>query len=84
MLAELVDELRRHGIRLVLARDIGQVRDFLGQMGEPTAPAYPSVEAAVDALAPRQLNHTVRMMPPSARLDDAGGNRMRGGSPCSC
>ena len=50
MLAELFDDLRRDGIQLVLARDIGQVRDFLGQMGEPTAPAYPSVEAAVDAL----------------------------------
>ena len=50
MLAELFDDLRRDGIQLVLARDIGQVRDFLGQLGEPTAPAYPSVEAAVDAL----------------------------------
>ena len=50
MLAELFEDLRRDGIQLVLARDIGQVRDFLGQMGEPTAPAYPSVEAAVDAL----------------------------------
>jgi sulfate permease, SulP family len=50
MLAELFDDLRRGGIQLVLARDIGQVRDFLRQTGEPTAPAYPSVEAAVDAL----------------------------------
>ena len=50
MLAELFEDLRRDGIQLVIARDIGQVRDFLGQMGEPTAPAYPSVEAAVAAL----------------------------------
>jgi sulfate permease, SulP family len=50
MLAELFDDLRRDGIELVIARDIGQVRDFLRQTGEQTVPAYPSVEAAVDAL----------------------------------
>ena len=33
--------------------------------------------------APRQLNHTVRMMSAPDSLNDAVGNRIRGGSPCS-
>ena len=53
MLALLADDLERQGVRLVVARDIGQVRDVLRRAGEdrPLAPAYPTVQAAVQALA---------------------------------
>jgi len=44
MLEELAEDLRRDGVALVIARDIGQVRDVLG--GE-TQRVYPTVEAAV-------------------------------------
>ncbi len=84
MLAELFDDLRRDGIQLVIARDIGQVRDFL-RLDRRTDGTRVSVSAGRRGCAAAgQLNHTVRMMPPSDRLDDAGGNRMRGGSHCSC
>jgi MFS superfamily sulfate permease-like transporter len=54
--AEMVERLRTllaaQGTRLVLARDIGQVRDVLGRTGDDVdaATVYPSVSAAVDAL----------------------------------
>jgi sulfate permease, SulP family len=54
--AEMLERLRillsARGIRLLLARDIGQVRDVLGSAGDEvdTATVYPSVGAAVDAL----------------------------------
>jgi hypothetical protein len=51
MLGGVAEELRRRGVRLMLARDIGQVRDLLGR--EAPDPAlqhvYPTVQAAVDA-----------------------------------
>jgi high affinity sulfate transporter 1 len=56
--AEMVERLRTllaaKGTRLVLARDIGQVRDVLGRAGDEVdaATVYPSVSAAVDALRP--------------------------------
>lgn len=51
MLDELAAELKRDGVRMLLARDIGQVRDVLRMSGEDISQAevYPSVRAAVDA-----------------------------------
>lgn len=54
--AEMIERLRTlleaRGIRLVLARDIGQVRDVLGRSGDDVdaATVFPSVSAAVNAL----------------------------------
>jgi anti-anti-sigma factor len=51
MLIGLGHDLQRHGTRLVLARQIGQVRDVLTTEQRPTAiEIHPSVRAAVDAL----------------------------------
>jgi SulP family sulfate permease len=52
MLVQLDDELRRRGVRLVVARDIGQVRDVLRRTeGDgPLLTAYPTVRQAVEAL----------------------------------
>jgi anti-anti-sigma factor len=51
MLIELSRDLQRQGKRLVLARQIGQVREVLATQQGPTAiEIYPSVQAAVDAL----------------------------------
>ena len=52
MLVAAHEELRANGVRLVLARDVGQVRDVLGCIsddGDPPA-SYPTIEAAVKAL----------------------------------
>ncbi len=54
--AEMIERLRTllagQGKQLVLARDIGQVRDVLGRAGDDVdaATVYPSVSAAVDAV----------------------------------
>jgi SulP family sulfate permease len=52
MLVQLDDELARRGVRLIMARDIGQVRDVLRRTEEdgPLLAAYPTVQQAVDAL----------------------------------
>jgi len=53
MLVATHDELRSQGLRLVVARNVGQVRDVLRcitQDGDLTM-SYPRVDAAVDALA---------------------------------
>ncbi len=51
MLDELTADLHRRGVRLVVARDVGQVRDVLARSGGAPAPEYfPSVRAAVDAV----------------------------------
>ena len=51
MLSELVEDLGRRGVQLVVARDVGQVRDVVRDAGESgTVPLYPTVEAAVEAL----------------------------------
>jgi len=50
MLIELTEDLEGQGVRLVIARDIGQVRDLLGKAGAPSGPAYPSLQAAVEAV----------------------------------
>jgi sulfate permease, SulP family len=51
MLDELAGELKRDGVRLLLARDIGQVRDVLRKAGGDISHqrVYPTVRAAVDA-----------------------------------
>jgi sulfate permease, SulP family len=53
MLAELTDELRDRGIRLLIAREVGQVRDVVRHVVEDRVftNLYPTVEAAVDAAA---------------------------------
>jgi len=54
MLMELGHDLRAQGKRLVLAREIGQVRDAIDHTGSGSAPpeieTYPTVRAAVAAL----------------------------------
>jgi sulfate permease, SulP family len=48
MLDELTAELRRRGVRLVIAREVGQVRDVLAATGEAIVPEqYRSVREAV-------------------------------------
>ena len=48
MLTQVRDDLARDGVRLVVARDIGQVRDVLQRAGaEDEAVVYPTVEDAV-------------------------------------
>jgi sulfate permease, SulP family len=51
MLAALEQQLRERGVRLLIARDIGQVRDVLCSATDDPALAqvYPSVQAAVEA-----------------------------------
>jgi anti-anti-sigma factor len=52
MLAELHEDLERQGVRLVVARDVGQVRDIVRSAGEaPQVQLYPTVQAAVDAVS---------------------------------
>lgn len=46
------EELERRGVKLVIARDIGQVRDVLETAPETVkARAYPTVQAAVEDLS---------------------------------
>jgi MFS superfamily sulfate permease-like transporter len=55
MLTELGDDLRRDGIELVLARDLGNVRDLLRRAdGQHALRNYPTVRAAVSALQTRR------------------------------
>ena len=51
MLAALAEDLERDGVVLILAREVGQVRDLLGvaEGDKPLIRTYPSVRAAVDA-----------------------------------
>jgi sulfate permease, SulP family len=52
MLVAAHEELRRRGVRLVLARAVGQVRDVLECVSDDrdlTAP-YPTIKAAIAAL----------------------------------
>jgi sulfate permease, SulP family len=51
MLDQLADDLQRDGVTLVLARDIGGVRDVIVRAhdSDVTIPTYPTVQAAVDA-----------------------------------
>jgi sulfate permease, SulP family len=50
MLIELADTLQSMGVRFLIARDLGQVRDVLDrEPGAVTIPVYPSVQDAVEA-----------------------------------
>ena len=51
MLAELAESLEREGVRLLVTREIGQVRDVAGQVATDTTPqgVYPTVQAAIQA-----------------------------------
>jgi SulP family sulfate permease len=51
MLTELSGQLERDGVRFLLARDIGQVRDVMRRAGGELEPGnvYPTVQAAVEA-----------------------------------
>jgi sulfate permease, SulP family len=51
MLIQLTEDLRRSGVELVIARDVGRVRDVLRRAEGGPAPAYPTVQDAVEALA---------------------------------
>jgi sulfate permease, SulP family len=52
MLLALRADLQRDGVELVLARDVGQVRDVLetADEGRPSIPTYRSVREAVEAV----------------------------------
>jgi high affinity sulfate transporter 1 len=56
MLGQLVDELDQRGVRLVLARNIGQVRDVVRRASDDThqTDVYPTVQDAVEALRGRE------------------------------
>jgi SulP family sulfate permease len=51
MLAELADSLEREGVRLLISRQIGQVRDVVRHVATDKAPdgVYPTVQAAIQA-----------------------------------
>jgi sulfate permease, SulP family len=53
MLVQLNEDLQRSGVRLVITRDVGQVRDVLrrAEGGAALPPAYPTVQDAVEAVA---------------------------------
>ncbi len=52
MLGQVAGDLARLQVRLVIARDVGQVRDVLrrAEAGAPAIGVYPTVQAAVDAV----------------------------------
>lgn len=52
MLQHLRTDLDRDGVRLVIARDVGQVRDVLAREGGPT-PSYPTLDEAVASVLDR-------------------------------
>jgi MFS superfamily sulfate permease-like transporter len=68
MLAELTESLERQGVRLLVAREIGQVRDVVGRVATDTTPegVYPTVQAAVQA---------VQRPPDNTNPDTPGGGR---------
>jgi F0F1-type ATP synthase membrane subunit c/vacuolar-type H+-ATPase subunit K len=68
MLFELAADLERDGVALVIARDVGQVRDVLRASGSdgPMVPTYPTVHEAVEAV---RRHHPERVM--SAHPRDA-------------
>jgi anti-anti-sigma regulatory factor len=65
MLAELTQSLEREGVRLLVTREIGQVRDVAGQVATDTTPhgVYPTVQAAIQAA----------QQPPDSTSPDAPG-----------
>jgi sulfate permease, SulP family len=59
MLDQLSEELRKHNVRLLIARDVGQVRDVLRRAGadEALLRVYPTVQEAVDAAVDDAVTH---------------------------
>ena len=58
MLEELAEDLRRDGVALVLARDVGQVRDVLRRAGAeaPLVQVHRTIEDAIDAVSGGQVS----------------------------
>ena len=50
MLANLAADLHAEGVELLIAGDVGRVRDVLHRTGDVSVPAYRDVEAAIAAL----------------------------------
>ena len=48
--AEMLANLHAAGVELLIAGDIGRVRDVLDRSGDVSLPAYPDVESALAAL----------------------------------
>lgn len=72
MLDELAASLRGQGIRLVIAREIGQVRDMLRSTSQDTALEYfQSVPSAVDAVSQHERDASAALIP----SDDHRGSR---------
>jgi sulfate permease, SulP family len=71
MLAELTQSLEREGVRLLVTREIGQVRDVVRHVATDTTPegVYPTVQAAVRA---------AQQPPDSTSPDPPGGGRDAG------
>jgi len=59
MLAELTQSLEREGVRLLVTRQIGQVRDVVRRVATDTTPVgvYPTVQAAVQAAQQPPRHH---------------------------
>jgi sulfate permease, SulP family len=68
MLAELTQSLEREGVRLLVTRQIGQVRDVVRRVATDTTPVgvYPTVQAAVQA---------AQQPPDTTSPDPPGGGR---------
>jgi SulP family sulfate permease len=58
MLEELAEDLRRDVVALVIARDIGPVRDVLRRAGADghLVQVHRTIEDAIDAVAPGQVS----------------------------
>jgi hypothetical protein len=58
MLEELAEDLRRDGVALVLARDVGQVRDVLRRSGAeaPLVQVHRTIQDAVDAVSAGEVS----------------------------
>ena len=69
MLAELTLSLEREGVRLLVSRQIGQVRDVVRRVATETTPegVYPTVQAAVQAA--QRPPDTTSLDPPAAGRD---------------
>jgi SulP family sulfate permease len=59
MLDQLSGELKKHNVRLLIARDVGQVRDVLRRAGadETLLRVYPTIQGAVDAAVGDVVTH---------------------------
>lgn len=74
MLDQVAQDLEREHIKLLLARDVGQVRDVLSQTGGPPAQieVYSSVRAAVEAASQGSAPSAPSPHPRGVRTDRPG------------